>query len=79
MSEYYSEVFRMLLPTFKIYQYIVNKYYNKLVKVWVEYSVHQVHEYGWSISQSKRHYKKLICPYLLLNVVFGISFPLMFT
>jgi hypothetical protein len=51
-----------LFFTFGIDQDVINEYHDKLVQLWHEYGVHQVHEMGRSIGASKRHNQVLIQP-----------------
>jgi hypothetical protein len=43
-------------------QDVINEYHDKLVQLRHEYRVHQVHEMGRSIGESKRHNQILIQP-----------------
>jgi hypothetical protein len=55
----------MLLMLFFILgvdQDVINEYHDKLVQLWHEYGVHQVHEICRSIGESKRHNQILIQP-----------------
>jgi hypothetical protein len=56
---------KMLLMLFFILgvdQDVVNEDHNKLVQLWHEYGVHQVHEMCRSIDESKRHNQILLQP-----------------
>jgi dynactin complex subunit len=56
---------KMLLMLFLILgvdQDVVNEDHDKLVQLWHEYEVHQVHKMCKSISESKRHNQLLIQP-----------------
>jgi hypothetical protein len=50
-----TEMSRMLFFTLEIDQDVVNKGNDKLVQLWHEYELHQVHEMYRSISESKRY------------------------
>jgi hypothetical protein len=52
----------MFLHTLRIYIYLVNENHNKLVQLWHEYGVHEVHEVCRRIGQPKRLDKILIMP-----------------
>jgi len=41
--QYYPQVFRMLSVALEIYQDIVDEYNDKLIQIWQENSVHQIH------------------------------------
>ncbi|BAT83742.1 hypothetical protein VIGAN_04094900, partial [Vigna angularis var. angularis] len=49
------KVIFMFFPSFRIDKYVIYKHHHKLVQEWSENSIHIVHEYGWSISHTKRH------------------------
>jgi hypothetical protein len=57
-----SEMLRLLLFTLGIDQDVVNEDHDKLVQLWHEYGVHQVHEMCRSISESKRYNQILVQP-----------------
>jgi hypothetical protein len=57
-----AEMSCMLFFTLGIVQDAINEYYDKLVQLWHEYGVHQVHEMCRSISESKRHNQILLQP-----------------
>jgi hypothetical protein len=44
----------------RIYKNVINEYHDKLVQLWHEDIVHEIHEVCWRICQSKRHHKILI-------------------
>jgi Zn ribbon nucleic-acid-binding protein len=50
----------MFFHTPWIYKYVINENHDKLVQLWHEYGVHDVHEMCRCIHQSKRHDKILI-------------------
>jgi hypothetical protein len=50
----------MFFRTLQIYQNVVNEHYDKLVQVWHENRVHEVHEVCQRIHQPKGHDKILI-------------------
>jgi pyoverdine/dityrosine biosynthesis protein Dit1 len=47
------EVLLMFFFAIGVDQNVVNEYHDKLVKLWHEYGVHQVHEMCRSIGESK--------------------------
>jgi hypothetical protein len=57
-----SEMSHMLFFTLGIDQDVINEDHGKLVQLWHEYGVHQVHEMCRSIGESKRHNQILIQP-----------------
>jgi hypothetical protein len=57
-----SEILRMLLFTLGIDQDVINEDHDKLVQLWHEHGVHQVHKMCRSIGESKRHNQILIQP-----------------
>jgi hypothetical protein len=54
------EMLRMLFFTLEIDQDVVNEDHDKLIQLWHEYKVHQVHEMCRGIGESKRHNQILI-------------------
>jgi hypothetical protein len=48
-----ADVPLMLFFTLRIDQYVINEDHDKLVQLWHEYGVHQVHEMCRSIGESK--------------------------
>ena len=34
---------------------VINKHHDKLIQIFHKHLVHQIHEKGWGISESKRH------------------------
>jgi hypothetical protein len=73
ISENHPQMIRMLCFVLRIYQNIINKYHHKLVKIIHEYTVHQIHEEGWCIVRPKDITVNSYNPYLVMNVVFGMS------
>jgi hypothetical protein len=53
--QYHLQMIHMLLLTSRIYENIINEYHHKLVEVIHKHTVHQIHEEGWRIRQTKRH------------------------
>jgi hypothetical protein len=49
-------MFGMFFLILGIYQDIIDKNYDKLVKLSHEYGVHEIHEVGWGIGETKRHH-----------------------
>jgi hypothetical protein len=50
----------MLFFTLGIDQDVINEDHDKLVQLWHEYRIHQVHEICRSIGESKRHNQILV-------------------
>jgi hypothetical protein len=63
----------MLLLTLRIYENIINEYHHKLVKIVHEYTVHQIHEEAGAFVRPKHITVNSYNPYLVMNVVFGMS------
>jgi hypothetical protein len=63
----------MLLVILGIYKNIINEHHYELVEVVHEHTVHQVHEVGWRIRKPNDMTMNSYSPYLVMNVVFGIS------
>jgi hypothetical protein len=57
-----AEMPRMLFFILGVDQDVVNEDHNKLVQLWHEYGVHQVHEMCRSINESKWYNQILIQP-----------------
>jgi hypothetical protein len=51
-----SEVFGMLLLIFRIDKDIIDKDHYELVELHHKHGVHEVHEVGWGICETKGHY-----------------------
>ena len=54
----------MLLLRLRVDQDVVNKDHNKLIQIGLEYPMHEIHEFRWSIRQSERHHCELKVPIL---------------
>jgi hypothetical protein len=54
----------MLFFILELDQDVINEYHDKLVQLWHEYGVHQIHEMCRSIGDSKRYNQILIQPIL---------------
>ena len=52
----------MLFFIFGIHKDVINEDNDKLIKVLHEHSIHQIHEIGRGIGQSKGHYSELKQP-----------------
>jgi hypothetical protein len=50
-----TKMFRMLFCSLGVDEYVVNKDYDKLIKLWHKHRIHEVHEVGWSIGKTERH------------------------
>jgi hypothetical protein len=57
-----TKMFLMLFFILGVDQDIINEDHDKLVQLWHEYRVHQVHKVCRSIGESKRHNQILIQP-----------------
>jgi hypothetical protein len=57
-----SEILHMLFFTLGIDQDVINEDHDKLVQLWHEHGVHQVHEMCMTIGESKRHNQILVQP-----------------
>ena len=53
---------RMFFLILGIKQDIIDEYHHELIQVFMEYTIHQIHEYSWSIRQTKQHHHKLEMP-----------------
>jgi hypothetical protein len=51
-----SNMFDMFFHILGIDQDIIDKNYYELVKLSLEYRVHEIHEVGWGIGETKRHH-----------------------
>jgi hypothetical protein len=73
----------MLFFTLGIDQDVINEDHDKLVQLWYEYEVHQVHEMCKSIGEPKRHNQILIQPVpggeKGLRNIFRVDFDLVIT
>src|SRR5512141_2738955 len=45
----------MLFFCLGVNKHVINKHHDKLIQIFHKHFVHQVHEKGWGISESKRH------------------------
>ena len=63
----------MICLIFRVNQDIIDKHDHELIELRHEYRIHQIHEIGRSICQSKRHDQILIQLYLVEKAVLGIS------
>jgi hypothetical protein len=55
-----SKVFGMFFLAFGIDENIINKDHDKFVELRHEHEVHEVHEVGWGVRETKRHYQELV-------------------
>jgi hypothetical protein len=53
-------MFGVFLLAFGIDEDIIDKDYDEFIELRHEHGVHEVHEVGWGISESKRHYQELV-------------------
>jgi hypothetical protein len=58
--KYNAEMLFMLFLTLRKYQDVVNEDHDKLVQLFHENRVHQVHEVSGGVGQSKRHHQILV-------------------
>jgi hypothetical protein len=58
--KYNSEVFGMFFPASGIDENIIDKDHDKFVELCHEHGVHEVHEVGSGICETKRHYQELV-------------------
>jgi hypothetical protein len=70
----------MLFHALRIYKNVINEHHDKLVQLWHEYRVYEVHKVCQRIHQPKRHNKVLIetisCSKGRLGYVFGTNLVL---
>jgi hypothetical protein len=55
-----SEVFGMFFLAFGIDENIIDKDHDEFIELRHEHGVHEVHEVGWGIHETKRHYQELV-------------------
>jgi hypothetical protein len=55
-----SEMFGMFFLVFGIDEDIIDKDHYEFVKLRHKHKVHKIHEVGWGICETKRHYQKLV-------------------
>jgi hypothetical protein len=55
-----SEVFGVFFLTFGIDEDIIDKDHDEFIELRHEHGVHEVHEVGWGIRETKRHYQELV-------------------
>jgi hypothetical protein len=55
-----SEMFGMLLLIFGIDEDIIDKDHYEFVKIHHKHGVHEVHEVGWGICETKGHHQELV-------------------
>jgi hypothetical protein len=53
-------MFGVFFLTFRIDEDIIDKDYEEFIELRHEHRVHEVHEVGWGICESKRHYQELV-------------------
>ena len=59
-SQYNSEMFGVLFWCLGVYQNVINEYHNKLVQIFHEDLIHEIHEVSWGIGQPKGHDRAFI-------------------
>jgi hypothetical protein len=55
-----SEVFDMFFLALGIDENIIDKDHDKFIELRHKHGVHEVHEVGWGIRETKRHYQELV-------------------
>jgi hypothetical protein len=55
-----SEMLGVSFLSFGIDENVIDEDYDEFIELRHEHGVHEVHEVGWGISESKRHYQELI-------------------
>jgi hypothetical protein len=55
-----SEVFGMFFIVFRVDEDIIDKDHYEFVKLHHKHGVHEVHEVGWGIRETKRHHQELV-------------------
>jgi hypothetical protein len=55
-----SEMFGMFLLVFGVDEDIIDKDHYEFVELRHKHGVHEVHEVGWGIRETKRHYQELV-------------------
>jgi hypothetical protein len=55
-----SEVFGVFFLAFGIDENIIDKDHDEFIELRHEHGVHEVHEVGWCICETERHYQKLV-------------------
>jgi hypothetical protein len=73
------EMFRVFIFILGVDQNVIDKHNHELIQVLYEDFVHQVHEIGQSICQSKRMTIYSYSMYLVMNVVLGMSLSRIFS
>ena len=58
------QMIRMLLLRLGLDQDVINKDYNKMIQVGLEYPMHEIHEYRWCIRLLEGHHYELEMPIL---------------
>jgi hypothetical protein len=70
----------MFFHTPRIYKNVINEHHDKLVQLWHEDIVHEIHEVCRCIRQPKRHHRVLIetisCGEHLLGYIFNTNLDL---
>ena len=60
LLHYLSQVLFMLILITRIYQNVIKKYDHKLIQEGTKYSIHEAHEYSWSIHEAKWYHDELV-------------------
>jgi hypothetical protein len=68
-----SEVFGVFFLAFGIDENIIDKEHDKFVELRHEHGVHEIHEVGWGIRETKRHYQELVKTITSEEAVLGMS------
>jgi hypothetical protein len=68
-----SEVFGVFFLAFGIDENVIDEDHDEFVELRHEHGVHEVHEVGWGICKSERHYQELIKTITSGKAVLGMS------
>jgi hypothetical protein len=60
--QHYSKMLLIFLHTLGVNKYVVNEDYDKLVQLFHEHLIHEVHKICWCVGESKGHHGELILP-----------------
>jgi hypothetical protein len=68
-----SEMFGVFFLAFGIDENIIDKDHDEFIELRHEHGVHEVHELGWGICESERHYQELVKTITSGKSVLGMS------
>jgi hypothetical protein len=66
-------MFGVFFLAFGIDENIINKDHDEFIELRHEHGVHEVHEVGWGICETKRHCQELVKTIMSGKSVFGMS------